>query len=102
MPFVAKCRPFAVYAPRLIPHQPPTSDGASATTYPHAPAVGCPKVNATRTVVRSRRADGIQLDASGIELAGFALTTFPLSAHNAGWAPDIIWIWPTLFYDSLA
>ncbi|MHB8296694.1 MAG: GPR1/FUN34/YaaH family transporter, partial [Acidimicrobiales bacterium] len=31
-------------------------------------------------------------DPGPLGLAGFALTTFVLSAHNAGWAPDIVWI----------
>ena len=41
-------------------------------------------------------------DPAALGLAGFALTTFLLSAHNAGWAPDIIWIGPALFYGGLA
>ena len=31
-------------------------------------------------------------DPAALGLAGFALTTFVLSAHNAGWAPDVVWI----------
>ncbi|CAI5493886.1 unnamed protein product [Closterium sp. Naga37s-1] len=31
-------------------------------------------------------------------LASFALTTFVLSAHNAGWAPNHIWMGLALFY----
>ncbi|MGE5289854.1 MAG: GPR1/FUN34/YaaH family transporter [Micromonosporaceae bacterium] len=41
-------------------------------------------------------------DPAALGLAGFALTTFLLSAHNAGWAPDIIWIGPAFFYGGLA
>ena len=32
----------------------------------------------------------------------FALTTFVLSAHNAGWAPGVMWIGLALFYGGLA
>ena len=35
-------------------------------------------------------------------LAGFALTTFLLSGHNASWIPDLIWIGPAIFYGGLA
>ncbi len=35
-------------------------------------------------------------------LGGFALTTFVLSAHNAGWAPDVVWIGLALFYGGVA
>lgn len=31
-------------------------------------------------------------------LGAFALTTFVLSAHNAGWAPDVMWVGLALFY----
>jgi uncharacterized protein len=41
-------------------------------------------------------------DPAPLGLAGFALTTFVLSAHNAGWAPDIVWIGLALFYGGLA
>lgn len=41
-------------------------------------------------------------DPAALGLAGFALTTFLLSAHNAGWAPDFIWIGAALFYGGLA
>ncbi|CAI5531920.1 unnamed protein product [Closterium sp. Naga37s-1] len=34
-------------------------------------------------------------------LASFALTTFVLSAHNAGWAPNHIWMGLALFYGGL-
>ncbi|HZD17854.1 MAG TPA: acetate uptake transporter [Actinomycetota bacterium] len=34
-------------------------------------------------------------------LGAFALTTFVLSAHNAGWAPDVMWVGLALFYGGL-
>ncbi|CAI5930782.1 unnamed protein product [Closterium sp. NIES-64] len=40
-------------------------------------------------------------DARPLGLAGFAATTFVLSAHNAGWAPDTIWIGMAFFYGGL-
>jgi succinate-acetate transporter protein len=36
-------------------------------------------------------------DPAPLGLAGFALTTFILSAHNANWAPDLIWVGIALF-----
>ena len=39
---------------------------------------------------------------AALGLAGSALTTFPLSAHNAGWAPDIMRMGPAFFYGGLA
>jgi hypothetical protein len=41
-------------------------------------------------------------DPAPLGLAAFALTTFILSAHNAGWAPDLAWLGPALFYGGLA
>jgi succinate-acetate transporter protein len=41
-------------------------------------------------------------DPAALGLAGFALTTFVLSVHNAGWAPDLIWIGFAFFYGGLA
>src|SRR5438552_18269896 len=41
-------------------------------------------------------------DPAPLGLAGFALTTFVLSAHNAGWAPNIVWIGLAIFYGGLA
>jgi succinate-acetate transporter protein len=45
-------------------------------------------------------------DPAPLGLAAFALTTFLLSAANAGWAPhggdDIAWIGPAFFYGGLA
>jgi succinate-acetate transporter protein len=45
-------------------------------------------------------------DPAPLGLAAFALTTFLISAANAGWAPhggdDIAWIGPALFYGGLA
>jgi succinate-acetate transporter protein len=40
-------------------------------------------------------------DPAPLGLAGFALTTFLLSGHNASWIPDAIWIGPALFYGGL-
>jgi uncharacterized protein len=37
-------------------------------------------------------------DPAPLGLAGFALTTFLLSGHNASWIPDLIWVGPALFY----
>ena len=37
-------------------------------------------------------------DPAPLGLAGFALTTFLLSGHNATFIPDLIWIGPALFY----
>jgi succinate-acetate transporter protein len=41
-------------------------------------------------------------DPAPLGLAGFALTTLLLSAHNAGWAPDFIWFGAAIFYGGLA
>src|SRR3954454_12491316 len=41
-------------------------------------------------------------DPAPLGLAGFALTTFLLSGHNASWIPDLIWLGPALFYGGLA
>jgi succinate-acetate transporter protein len=41
-------------------------------------------------------------DPAPLGLAGFALTTFLLSGHNASWIPDLIWVGPALFYGGLA
>jgi succinate-acetate transporter protein len=41
-------------------------------------------------------------DPAPLGLAGFALTTFVLSVHNAGWAPDLVWLGPALFYGGIA
>ncbi len=35
-------------------------------------------------------------------MGALALTTFVLSAHNAGWAPDVVWIGLAIFYGGLA
>ncbi|MBV8301540.1 MAG: acetate uptake transporter [Candidatus Dormibacteraeota bacterium] len=40
-------------------------------------------------------------DPAPLGLAAFALTTFVLSVHNVGWAPDIIWVGLALFYGGL-
>src|SRR5690242_21827073 len=41
-------------------------------------------------------------DPAPLGLAGFALTTFLLSGHNASFIPDAIWIGPALFYGGMA
>jgi succinate-acetate transporter protein len=41
-------------------------------------------------------------DPAPLGLAAFALTTFLLSGHNAGFIPDAVWIGPALFYGGLA
>jgi uncharacterized protein len=41
-------------------------------------------------------------DPAPLGLGGFALTTFVLSAHNAGWAPSVIWVGLAIFYGGLA
>jgi succinate-acetate transporter protein len=41
-------------------------------------------------------------DPAPLGLAGFALTTFLLSGHNAGFIPDLIWVGAALFYGGLA
>src|SRR5438552_16845014 len=40
-------------------------------------------------------------DPAPLGLAGFALTTFILSGHNASFIPDLIWVGPALFYGGL-
>ena len=41
-------------------------------------------------------------DPAPLGLAGFALTTFLLSGHNASFIPDAVWVGPALFYGGLA
>jgi len=41
-------------------------------------------------------------DPAPLGLGAFALTTFVLSVHNAGWAPDLVWVGLALFYGGLA
>ena len=41
-------------------------------------------------------------DPAPLGLAGFALTTFLLSGHNASFIPDLVWIGPALFYGGTA
>lgn len=41
-------------------------------------------------------------DPAPLGLAGFALTTFLLSGHNATFIPDLIWVGPAIFYGGLA
>lgn len=50
------------------------------------------------TVVESTPA----ADPAPLGLAGFALTTFLLSGHNASFIPDLIWVGPAIFYGGLA
>ena len=50
------------------------------------------------TVVESTLA----ADPAPLGLAGFALTTFLLSGHNASFIPDLIWVAPAIFYGGLA
>jgi len=50
------------------------------------------------TVVESTPA----ADPAALGLAGFALTTFLLSGHNASFIPDLIWVGFALFYGGLA
>src|SRR5436305_14494510 len=41
-------------------------------------------------------------DPAPLGLAGFALTTFLLSWHNASWIADLIWVGPAIFYGGLS
>jgi succinate-acetate transporter protein len=41
-------------------------------------------------------------DPAPLGLAGFALTTFVLSVHNAGWGPELIFVGLAFFYGGLA
>jgi len=41
-------------------------------------------------------------DPAPLGLAGFALTTFLLSGHNASFIPDLIWVGPAIFYGGIA
>jgi succinate-acetate transporter protein len=41
-------------------------------------------------------------DPAPLGLAAFALTTFLLSGHNAGFMPDAVWVGVALFYGGLA
>src|SRR2546430_1302225 len=41
-------------------------------------------------------------DPDPLGLAGFALTTFMLSGHNATFIPDILWVGLALFYGGVA
>src|SRR5438477_11311424 len=41
-------------------------------------------------------------DPAPLGLAGFALTTFMLSGHNATFIPDVLWIGLALFYGGIA
>ncbi len=52
--------------------------------------------------VRPAAEPSLIADPAPLGLAGFALTTFLLSGHNATFIPDLIWIGPALFYGGLA
>jgi len=41
-------------------------------------------------------------DPAPLGLGAFALTTFVLSTHNAGWAPNFTWVGLAIFYGGLA
>jgi succinate-acetate transporter protein len=41
-------------------------------------------------------------DPAPLGLAGFALTTFMLSGHNATFIPDVLWVGVALFYGGVA
>jgi len=41
-------------------------------------------------------------DPAPLDLAGFALTTFLLSGHNASFIPDLIWVGFAMFYGGMA
>ncbi|HEY2541910.1 MAG TPA: acetate uptake transporter [Gaiellaceae bacterium] len=41
-------------------------------------------------------------DPAALGLAGFALTTFLLSGHNASFIPDLVWVGFAVFYGGLA
>src|SRR3989442_4783455 len=55
------------------------------------------------TMAQEMRAGAAQAiaDPAPLGLAGFALTTLLLSAHNAGWAPNFIWVGTAIFYGGL-
>jgi uncharacterized protein len=57
-----------------------------ATTMETRPAVSVPAI----------------ANPAALGLGGFALTTFVLSTHNAGWAPDLTWVGLAFFYGGLA
>src|SRR2546427_3279315 len=56
------------------------------------------------TMAQEMRAGAAQAiaDPAPLGLAGFALTTLLLSAQNAGWAPNFIWVGTAIFYGGLA
>ncbi|HYX86062.1 MAG TPA: acetate uptake transporter [Gaiellales bacterium] len=59
---------------------------------------------ASETYREADRAGGgmVVADPAPLGLGAFALTTFMLSAHNAGWAPDVVWIGVAIFYGGIA
>jgi succinate-acetate transporter protein len=56
----------------------------------------------TDTATQSAPASPAIADPAPLGLAGFALTTFVLSVHNANWAPDLVWVGLAVFYGGLA
>jgi succinate-acetate transporter protein len=54
------------------------------------------------TVVRPAVPAVTIADPAPLGLAGFALTTFILSGHNANFIPDLAWVGLALFYGGLA
>lgn len=49
-------------------------------------------------MAEDRTSTVLPADPAPLGLAGFALTTFVLSIHNTGWAPDLIWLGLAFFY----
>ncbi|GAQ92626.1 hypothetical protein KFL_010760010 [Klebsormidium nitens] len=75
----------------------------SVDARPAVGAAGMPAASSARAAaddVDHRRSD--LADPAALGLAAFAATTFVLSAHNAGWAPDLAWVGLALFYGGLA
>ncbi|MDQ6774368.1 MAG: acetate uptake transporter [Candidatus Dormibacteraeota bacterium] len=50
---------------------------------------------------RSASAVAAIAEPGPLGLGAFALTTFVLSTHNAGWAPDLTWVGLAIFYGGL-
>src|SRR5919204_5084530 len=62
------------------------------------PRVRVPMVVGGMSQMAEEKAAPPVADPAALGLGAFALTTFGLSAHNAGWAPDVVWIGLALFY----
>src|SRR5579884_2163066 len=73
---------------------------------PRGGRVGAGRRKAMATFVSDRPVTLIEsipaADPAPLGLAGFALTTFLLSGHNASFIPDLIWVGFALFYGGLA